>query len=170
MPTSDPANKLWTIRKIKQLNPSTVLDVGAGMGDYLELIKTYMGDEVKVDAIEVWQPYVEKYKLKERYDNLFVLDAREFNDFKYDLVICGDVLEHMSENDAVELWNKISKSAKNAIISIPIIYHPQDEYDNNPYEVHVEENWNVEKVLNKFYGIYEHKKFDITGVFLAEFK
>lgn len=170
MPTSDPANKLWTIRKIKKLNPSTVLDVGAGMGDYLELIKTYVGDKVKVDAIEVWQPYVEKYKLKERYDNLFVLDAREFNNFKYDLVICGDVLEHMSEKDAVDLWNKISKSAKNAIISIPIIHHPQDEYDNNPYEVHVEEDWDVEKVLSKFQGIYEHKKFDITGVFLAEFK
>ena len=169
MPTSNPENKLWIIKKIKEINPKTILDVGAGMGDYLEYIRSYLDKSIKVDGIEVWEPYVEKYRLKDRYDSLFIEDAREFNNFEYDVVICGDVLEHMSEDDALKLWDKISKSAKHAIISIPIIDHPQGAYDENPYEIHVKEDWDTRQVLEKFKGIVEHKEFLVTGSFIAKF-
>jgi hypothetical protein len=89
--------------------------------------------------------------------------------FEYDLVILGDILEHMSESDAVSLWDKISKEAKYAIISIPIIHYHQDAINGNPYEVHVEEDWTMEKVLEKFKGITEYKKFEVTGTFIAKF-
>lgn len=169
MPTSNPENKLWIIKKIKEMNPKTILDIGAGMGDYLEYIRSYLDKSIKVDGIEVWEPYVEKYRLKDRYDSLFIEDAREFNNFEYDVVICGDVLEHMSEDDALRLWDKISKSAKYAIISIPIIDHPQGAYDENPYEIHIKEDWDTEQVLEKFKSIVEHKEFSVTGSFIAKF-
>ena len=89
--------------------------------------------------------------------------------FKYDLVILGDILEHMSESDAVNLWSKISKEAKYALISIPIVHYHQGAINENPYEVHVEEDWTVERVLEKFSHIVEHKKFEVTGTFIAEF-
>jgi hypothetical protein len=92
-----------------------------------------------------------------------------FRSFEYDLVILGDILEHMSESDAINLWDKISKQAKYAIISIPIIHYHQDAINGNPYEVHVEEDWTVERVLEKFSHIVEHKKFEVTGTFIAEF-
>lgn len=169
MPTSDPANKLWSIRKIKAIDPKTVLDVGTGMGDYLEFIKTYISSDVVVHGVEVWEPYVEEYSLKERYDQLYIQDVREMTKFEYDLVILGDVLEHMPEDDAVKLWDTISKQARHAMISIPIGHHPQGAWGGNPYEIHHEEDWSTEKVLQAFPGIIEHKEFEITGVFVAKF-
>jgi hypothetical protein len=97
------------------------------------------------------------------------MDVRDVTNFEYDLVILGDILEHMSESDAITLWDKISKQAKYAIISIPIIHYHQDAINGNPYEVHVEEDWTVEKVLEKFSHIIEHKKFEVTGTFIAGF-
>lgn len=169
MPSSNPENKRWVLKKIKEINPKTVLDVGTGEGHYLEFIKSFVDSNIIVDGIEVWEPYVEAFNLKDRYDNLFVEDAREFNNYAYDLVILGDVLEHMIESDAVDLWNKISKQAKYAIISIPIIHHPQDAYGGNPWEVHHEEDWNTNRVLNKFHSIIEYKEFEVTGSFVAKF-
>ena len=96
-------------------------------------------------------------------------EYEQANNFKYDLVILGDILEHMSESDAVNLWSKISKEAKYAMISIPIVHYHQGAINENPYEVHVEEDWTVERVLEKFSHIVEHKKFEVTGTFIAEF-
>lgn len=169
MPTSNPENKLWAIRKIKSISPNTILDVGVGQGDYLELIRSYLPHNILIDGIEAWEPYVGKFKLDERYNNLFVKDVREFENFDYDLVIFGDVLEHMPEKDAIEVWNKMSKQARYAIISIPIIHHPQGVYEGNPFEIHHEEDWTTERVLEKFSGIVEHKEFQVTGTFIAKF-
>lgn len=170
MPTSDPANKAWTIREIAKLSPQSVLDVGPGEGHYLEFIKGFIGYHVKVDGIEVWEPYVDRFQLDKRYDNLYVEDVRNHRDFDYDLVIFGDVLEHMPEQDAVEVWSRASLQARYGIISIPIVYHPQDAFGGNPYEVHVVEDWTTARVLDRFHGIVKYKEFDITGVFIADFK
>jgi hypothetical protein len=166
---SDPTNKPWTQEKIVELKPITVLDVGAGQGVYLDLIRQGLGAGVIVNAVEVWQPYIDQFDLENRYDKLFAMDVKDMSNFKYDLVILGDVLEHMSEESAVDLWDRISKQAKNAIISIPIIHYHQDAINGNPYEVHVEEDWNTERVLKTFKGIVEHKEFPVTGVFIAKF-
>jgi 2-polyprenyl-3-methyl-5-hydroxy-6-metoxy-1,4-benzoquinol methylase len=166
---SDPTNKPWTKEKIIEINPKTVLDVGAGQGVYLDLIRDGLGSGVIINAVEVWQPYIDQFNLENRYDKLFAMDVKDMNNFKYDLVILGDVLEHMSEESAVELWNRISQQARNAIISIPIIHYHQDAINGNPYEVHMEEDWNTERVLKTFKGIVEHKEFPVTGVFIAKF-
>jgi len=169
MPNSHPENKPWIMNEILQINPKTVLDVGVGKGDYLNLIRQHIGKSVKVDAIEVWQPYVDFYYLKKRYDEVFVEDVRKFEDFNYDLVIFGDVLEHMSEEEALEVWDKASKQAKYLVLSIPIIPSPQHDVNSNPYEVHVKEDWTTEEVLEKFKGIYKHESFSMTGAFIARF-
>lgn len=166
---SDPTNKPWTQEKIIELKPTTVLDVGAGQGVYLDLIRQGLGAGVIVNAVEVWQPYIDQFDLENRYDKIFAMDVRDLTNFAYDLVILGDVLEHMSEDSAVELWNRISQQARHAIISIPIIHYHQDAINGNPYEIHVEEDWNTERVLKTFKGIIEHKEFPVTGVFIAKF-
>jgi len=166
---SNPENKPWAQQKIIELRPTTVLDVGAGQGTYLNLIREGLGAGVIVNAVEIWQPYIDQFDLLSRYNKLFPIDVREMTNFGYDLVILGDILEHMSESDAVILWEKISKQAKYAMISIPIIHYHQDAINGNPYEVHVEEDWTVERVLEKFSNIIEHKKFEVTGTFIARF-
>ena len=156
-------------KKIVELNPTTVLDVGAGQGVYLDLIRESLGNSVIVAAVEVWQPYIDQFNLEQRYDYLYPVDVRDLTSFNFDLVILGDILEHMPEKDAVELWDRISKEAKYAIISIPIIHYHQEALNGNPYEVHVEEDWSTSRVLEKFHSIIEHVEFPVTGVFVAKF-
>lgn len=169
MPTSDPENKRWVLSKINKMRPFTILDVGAGDGGYAKLIKPILPDS-KIDGIEVWEPYIKEYNLESLYDNVIQVDVREHEDFNYDLVIFGDVLEHMSEADALAVWEKASKQAKWGIISIPIIHCPQGDVGGNPYEIHVEDHWTTERVLNSFSHIVSHKEYRLVGGFAARFK
>jgi cyclopropane fatty-acyl-phospholipid synthase-like methyltransferase len=165
---SMPEGKPYAISKILEINPNSVLDIGAGRGVYAMIMFPYM-PKVPFDAVEVWGPYVNRFNLKSKYRNIYVQDARTFDNFDYDLVIFGDVLEHMPKNDALDLWDKASKQARYALISIPIVHMPQEEIDGNPYEVHEEEDWSVEAVLKEFHSIVEYQAFDQTGVFIAKF-
>ena len=169
MPHSDGANKPWSMKKIKEINPQTILDCGTGSGIYLDLIREHIGANVVVVGIEAWEPYIQEFNLNKRYDKLFQVDVREHDDFNYDLVIFGDILEHMSKEDAIALWNKVSKQAKYALISIPIIHYPQGASFGNPYEIHVKDDWNTQEVLDSFSHIVDHQVFEITATFLAKF-
>lgn len=165
---SRPEGKPYAIQRIVEINPSSVLDVGAGRGAYATILKPFLPN-LAIDALEIWQPYIEKYELKNKYRNIYLADAREYNNYSYDLVIFGDILEHMPKDDALKLWDKVSKQANFALISIPIVHMPQEEIDGNPYEVHEEEDWSVESVLTEFKNIVEYRAFTETGVFIAYF-
>jgi hypothetical protein len=165
---SMPEGKPYAISKIIDINPSTVLDVGAGRGVYATIMFPYKPNII-FDAVEVWEPYIERFNLKNKYRNIYVEDVRNIDNFAYDLVIFGDILEHMPMEDAIKVWNKMAGQAKYALISIPIIHMPQEEIDDNPYEVHEEEDWSTELVLEKFHSIVEYQEFECTGVFIAKF-
>ena len=168
MPYSDAENRNWVSFKIKEISPRTVLDVGPGAGAYGKLIKESFPNAT-VDAVEIWEPYLNQFKLHSIYDRLYVRDAREHTNYVYDLVIFGDVLEHMSKEDAVSLWERVKDQANYALISIPIIHYPQGESEGNPYETHVKDDWTNEEVLTTFNNIIEHKAFNVTGSYLAKF-
>lgn len=170
MPHSDGANKGWVLEKIKEINPRSILDVGTGSGILEEIIRENFGNSIQLDGIEAWEPYISEFNLTERYDNLYNVDAREWDNWDYDLVMFGDVLEHMVESDSSKLWEKVSKQAGNAIITIPIIHYPQGASFGNPYEIHHEDHWDTERILKVFPGIVEHKEFEITGAYFAKFK
>ena len=123
MPVSDPSNKPYAAELIMRLNPSTILDVGPGVGTCGSLIRERLEVD-RLDAVEIWAPYIEKYRLKEIYDNVIISDVRYWQDFEYDPVILGDVLEHLSFDEAMMLWKNLSKHA-GAILSIPIVHYPQ---------------------------------------------
>jgi hypothetical protein len=168
--TSDYATKPIIGKWIRQVYPKTVLDVGPGQASFFYLMRGVMDFSVHLTAVEVWEPYISLYNLNEKYQVVINDDVRNLEHFNYDLVILGDVIEHMSEEDALKLWDKISKEAKYAIIALPIIHYPQGEMGGNPYEVHVEEDWSTERVLAKFSHIIDHESYDITGAFLAKFR
>jgi hypothetical protein len=156
----------WVIEK----GIKTVLDVGPGMGNYADLFKNNGISLELIDGVEIWEPYVERFGLTNKYDNLFVEDIRKWNSFNYDLVIFGDILEHMTKEEAIAVWDKASGAAKYAIISIPTIHYPQGEAEGNPYEEHVKDDWSVQEVLDTFPGIVSHLESGSIGVFFAIFK
>lgn len=165
---SDPTNKQWFVDILDIVQPKTTLDAGPGRGIYGSIIASVIPDCYTV-GVEIWQPYIKQYSLNTIYDEIIVSDIREHQDFNYDLVILGDILEHMTEAEAISVWDKTVAQARWGYISIPIIHHPQEEVSGNPYERHIDEDWTHERVLDTFPGIIKFKKFDITGTYLAKF-
>jgi hypothetical protein len=166
---SSTEGKIQTFVWINNHDIKSILDVGAGSGTYYDLLHNNGFDTSKMDALEVWLPYVGDYDLPSKYKSVFIEDARTWQNWKYDLVILGDVLEHMTKDEALAVWDKVAAEAKHAIISIPIIHYPQGHLAGNPYEEHVKDDWTVEEVLESFKGIAHHEVYPTVGVFYANF-
>lgn len=146
----------------------TVLDVGAGSGTYREYF--YQNNyKPSMDAVEVWEPYIKDFDLKNKYGKVYQQDIRDFKRFKHDLVIFGDVLEHMSQEDAFEVWMRASEKCRYGVISIPIITYHQHAINDNPYEEHIKEDWDHKQVMLTFPFIEQHWLGSITGAYWAKF-
>jgi hypothetical protein len=169
VPYSDPSNVEWIKWALDLKQPKTVLDIGPGAGKYGKLVKEVL-PETKTTAVEIWAPYVKKFGLENIYDTVHICDARIYPYFSADMVIFGDVLEHMTKAEAGELWRQAMRSAKTAILSVPIIHFPQGDFDGNPYEVHVEDHWTHEDILEFFPGITGYQLFEVTGTYIGEFR
>lgn len=154
-------------------NVNTVIDLGAGQGTYHRFFsrKSEILKHAKWIGIEVWQPYIDQFDLKNIYDiieneDIRLVDYQQFGNI--DLAFVGDVLEHMTKDEAISLINKLLKNTKRIIISIPIIHYPQDEVEGNPYEKHIKDDWSHQEVLDTFPHIKKHYKGNVIGVYLLE--
>ncbi|MFJ3984426.1 class I SAM-dependent methyltransferase [Streptomyces fungicidicus] len=150
MPTSDAEGKDWSLDWFRYHLPNTVTDVGPGEGTYAKLFRP-VHHGVWWTCIEIHGPYVKRFRLKstktrKMYDEPHVMDAREAPDhlFYRDLVIFGDVLEHVERDDAVTLLQRAEAAgAWNILVSVPIVDSPQGEVDGNPFEAHLHQ-WDAD--------------------------
>ena len=126
---------------------STILDVGPGVGTYADLLKKYMYSNI--DAVEIYDGYVEAYNLKDKYRNVFVDDIVNFDCSNYDFVILGDVLEHLTVENAHTVLNKCN----NVLVAVPYIC-PQGG---------VEFDYNGQHLINPY---EEHKQPDLTPLIM----
>ena len=150
MPTSDAEGKDWSLDWFRYHLPNTVTDVGPGEGTYAKLMRP-VHEGVWWTGIEVHRPYIKKYRLnstktRRMYDELHVEDVRESEShlFHRDLVIFGDLLEHVERDDAVALLQRAEAAgAWNILVSLPIVDSPQGEVDGNPHEAHLHQ-WDAD--------------------------
>jgi predicted TPR repeat methyltransferase len=175
MPTSKYKGKELIVSWIKEhADIHRVLDVGCGEGTYPRLLKEKF--PVLADAewwgIEVWTDYIERYDLNSLYDHILNQDARELDWSQlpeFDLVIFGDVLEHMTKEQSQALVDRALTKAKYVVISIPIHHCPQGAWGGNPYEIHVKDDWTHQEVMESFPGIKQFlKKTKTIGVYWIE--
>ena len=152
---SSEEGKGWTRARVAALaaeSPLTVLDVGPGVGTYAKL---FAGLPIaRMVGLEVWEPYVATYRLAEHYDELIIGDVRTTALPDVDVIVLGDVVEHMTRDEAIDVWRRCASAAAAAVyLSVPIVHYPQHAIEDNPYEVHVEEDWSHDSVLQAFDGI-----------------
>jgi cyclopropane fatty-acyl-phospholipid synthase-like methyltransferase len=136
----------WVNEDINQIN--SILDIGAGSGTYYNLLHSLK--QFEWSAVEAWKPYIDEFKLTEKYHTIYNNDVRIFNwnNKFFDLTIAGDILEHMTKEDAITLVENILNHSDQLIISIPIMYLPQEEINGNPFEVHIKPDWTHEEVID----------------------
>ncbi len=146
MPTSADEGKPWLVNKILAKSPETILDLGAGAGTYARLLRPSL-PEAHMTAVEIHAANVSDHKLWRLYDSVIIGDIRSCDLPMADVVILGDVLEHMTRRDAHEVWNRARGRAWDAVfLSIPIIEWPQGAVDGNEHERHVE-TWTHNQAL-----------------------
>lgn len=165
MPWSHTEGKKWLCDEYVRLKPATVVDIGPGAGMYANWFRPM--HQAHWTGVEVWEPYVSAYALREKYDELIIGDAREIELPAADLYIAGDVLEHMSKDDALALIEKMKAKAKHLFVSVPIIEYHQGALEGNPYEEHqyhwdADEMYDVLKPGNN--GLYS-QRYDTIGVY-----
>lgn len=170
MPYSSDEGKQWMVAQIwdvlhsvpPRIDPEgwplapRVLDIGAGSGTYADLLlekdrgtRHYPHET----AIEIHAPYVERFGLRRKYDEVIVGDARTVPFPVAEVVILGDVLEHMSFEDARAVWAKARAACTTAVfLSLPIIEWVQGESEGNAHEAHLE-TWMHERVMAELEGI-----------------
>lgn len=150
MPTSDRQGKFIAKALIEEARPQgQVWDIGPGSGTYADLMmNTNPGLEPEWIAVEVWGPYIAQYGLWGKYDTVLRQDIREVDLSQAQpdsLIIFGDVLEHMPEDDARELILEAKKHFRWILVSIPIVHAPQGEVNGNPYEAHLK-HWSFDEM------------------------
>jgi hypothetical protein len=129
---------------LRELRPATVLDIGAGSGVYSRLYRPILPWATWV-ALEIHESYVERYDLKLHYEQVIVSDVLHANigPDAFDVVILGDVLEHMTENDAASALRRAwIWATKGVIVSVPLGHCPQGPSEGNEHEAHISE-WDI---------------------------
>jgi len=176
MCNSSSEGKEWTKNYVHKYlrnvpNPK-FLDIGTGQGTYFRMLNSGYPN-AHWTGVEAYKPYIEKYRLMEQYHTMHNADATELygkninvSQLHYDVVFCGDVLEHMTKEKAVALVEKLTSCCGILIISIPIIKWPQHD-DTNPFQIHVKDDWSHEEVLDSFHGVIDHSKGDSVGVYIV---
>ena len=195
MPHSKKAGKANIVEWVEQLKTenkivhNSALDIGVGEGAYLNWLKHKRlpgGDKFQtleqnweLDAgplagskwtgVEVWEPYIKEFDLESRYDKIINQDVRKIDYDSigpFDVAIAGDVLEHMTKEDAMQVVNNVLDVSTYLFISIPIIHYPQEEAHGNPYEAHVKDDWSHGEMMSTFPQIVKSHAGRRVGVYM----
>lgn len=169
MPTSDTEGKEWARGVIAGLAPQTVVDVGPGEGTYARLARE-VTPGCRWIGVEAWGPYVTEYGLFDAYDWVIVADVRHLDPYTVvrqpDLVILGDVLEHMTQLEARGVLARMRDWARHVLVSVPLAHHDQDAVAGNWYEIH-REHWTAEQMRRELGpGLEDCWEGDVLGYYL----
>ena len=166
MPRSLVQGKAWIAHEIARLRPTTLLDVGPGMGTYSNLLRD-VTPGARWSCVEIFPPYVRMFDLHGKYDAVHIADIRSFAwPARYDVVILGDVLEHMALPDALEVWSSAREHARYVALSLPIVEYPQTAQRGNTHEAHLQV-WSHEMVVETLDGVWRWHRNHPIGVYLA---
>lgn len=157
-----PEIKRWFLENIPL--DRKILDVGCGSAVYSSLLRSA---GYRMDAVEIWEPYLEQFHLRDKYDNIFIGDVLNFDIRLYDVIILGDVLEHIEPEKAIRLIQRIKILNKQCIVAVPYQME-QGEYNGNVYESHLQSDLTYEIMKerypdlqllfsNQWYGYYSMK-------------
>ncbi|MGB9696181.1 MAG: class I SAM-dependent methyltransferase [Ignavibacteria bacterium] len=150
MGTSNWQNISYNIDLIKKINPQKILDIGCGFGRWGFLCREFLdvwddGNYKKsdfsrtIDAVEIYENYIQAYH-HYFYNNIYIENAVDFlysTTNSYDLIIAGDVIEHLPKKDGFKLIKLALNKSKFVMINIPVGKDwPQEASEENIYEEH----------------------------------
>lgn len=156
MPVSTSVHISHCLKYIINLRPQSILDVGCGFGMWGFLTRMYLdvSEErvqppdwtTRIDGIELFGPYIQSHQ-RALYSNIMIGDIRELapDIGEYELIIAGDVIEHLDKDDGETVIEQLyDKATRALLVNIPLgegWEHP--ERHGNPGELH-RSQWYIE--------------------------
>jgi len=153
MPANRGVHVSAEIEEVKWLKPNSILDVGIGFGSMGVLFRqatdvrksernpeSYHDWPTRIDGIEIFEWY--RNPVWQVYTNVYIGNAMDVLDTldKYDMVYCGDMIEHISKEDGYKLIEKMLDHSNQWIqIATPSPAPPQEAILGNENERHVSE-------------------------------
>lgn len=148
---------------------STLLDLGCGPKSPIRLI-LYRQDKFTV-GIDSFVPYLEASQAKKIHNQYYQMDIRKMDILPktFDVVMCFDVLEHLTKEEGEKLIADMELIAiKRVIIFTPNGFQKQDMFDNNINQVH-QSGWTAQEMRKRGYkviGVNGLKWMRDTGAYL----
>ena len=139
---------------------ATCLDVGACDGKYGKLLNDYL----TIDGVEIYAPNIIKHRLADIYRHIYNEDIRNLPYEHYDLIIFGDILEHMSVEDAQKVIEYAFPRCENFLIAVPYQWVNRSHY-GNPWEVHIQDDLTPKNVLERYPNIQPLFIFERYGYY-----
>lgn len=122
---------------------SAILDVGACDGCWRNLLEGYT-----MDAVEAFEPNATTLT---GYREVFCCDIADFEYEWYDLIIFGDVIEHMEVEKAQKVLECAKTRCKDMIVAVPYRL-AQGAIYGNPWEVHIQADLTAEIFDERYKG------------------
>lgn len=189
MATSNWQNISYCCDIIYRVNPRSVLDIGLGSSARWGVLIREFGEiwygniypkdwKIKLHGIEIFKKNILKIH-HELYNKIYNRDATiQISELgNYDLIILGDVIEHLEKEKAIKLLVECCKKSSFVMVNTPIgtlDEWEQGELYGNPSETHkyifsadeflLSKNWKIVKYkLFKDYINRKHGTFLITS-------
>lgn len=129
---------------VETVQPHTVFEVGPGNGKYARIIRGMVDSPhpVQIHAVELEPSYIDRFHLHDFYDQInigrgsMVMQQENAADLAWDLVVLGDVLEHMPKSEGVDLLHYFVYRAKWLWLRWPVRY-VQGAWEGFESEAHV---------------------------------
>ena len=118
---------------------------------------------------EIFKPNITKHNLRKKYRKVYNLDICDFEYAWYDLIIFGDVIEHMTVQDAQMVLRYACPRCKDMIIAVPYLWS-QPEIYGNKWERHIQNDLTDEIFHIRYPGFENIIKFNDYGYYHKELK
>lgn len=134
-----------------------ILDIGCGDNSPIQ----YFDIPFSV-GVDLFEPYIQRSKEKGIHDHYIKADIRytNFEPNSFDLVICMDVIEHLTKKEGLKLIKRMEIWAKKKVVIYTTNgYVSQNGYDNNILQKH-RSGWTAQELRNSGYnthGVYGWK-------------
>ena len=171
MPTSDTNQVPRILKLIAECQPESVLDVGVGWGRYGALLRLGLEHgyadisnrsnwRVRIDGIEVFSEYIGDIQ-QAVYDEIHIGTVQELIGKlgNYDVILLGDVIEHLEKDEGVRLLNELlNKARRRVVVATPNGRYDQGALFDNQFEQHRSVWSPADFTLFKSYEIYANRK------------
>lgn len=177
----------WLFHMMAAGHIKKIFDVGAGAGAYSIIAREQaqaatqwqknLPADFRLDCSEIYTPYIQQHDLLSRYHHVYEGSIVDTIDKvpNYDLIIMGDVLEHLTREEAVYVVNELKKKCKYIWLSVPVqpkypwqVGYKQDpsEWQENPSNEHLHE-WSIDEMIVEFGSPALLAVFPVITVFVV---